>query len=45
MYVVLVYDISKADNGQKRYSHVFKACKKYLSHVHNSVFEGEIFKG
>ena len=44
MYVVLVYDISKTDNGQKRWSHVFKTCKKYLSHVQNSVFEGEISK-
>ena len=42
MYVVLVYDISKTDNGQKRWAHVFKTCKKYLSHVQNSVFEGEI---
>ena len=44
MYVVLVYDISKTDNGQKRWAHVFKTCKKYLSHVQNSVFEGEISK-
>lgn len=44
MYVVLVYDISKTDNGQKRWSHVFKTCKKYLSHVQNSVFEGEVSK-
>ncbi len=44
MYVVLVYDISKNENGQKRWSHVFKICKKYLSHIQNSVFEGEISK-
>lgn len=44
MYVVLVYDISQNNNGQKRWSHVFKICKKYLSHVQNSVFEGEISK-
>ena len=44
MYVVLVYDISKDENGQKRWSHVFKTCKKYLSHIQNSVFEGEISK-
>lgn len=44
MYVVLVYDISKMDGGQKRWSHVFKLCKKYLSHVQNSVFEGEVSK-
>lgn len=44
MYVVLVYDISKTENGQKRWSHVFKICKKYLAHIQNSVFEGEISK-
>jgi CRISPR-associated protein Cas2 len=44
MYVVLVYDISKEENGQKRWSKVFKICKKYLSHIQNSVFEGEISK-
>lgn len=42
MYIVLVYDISKTENGQKRWSHIFKICKKYLSHIQNSVFEGEI---
>lgn len=42
MYVILVYDISQENNGQKRWSQVFKQCKKYLSHVQNSVFEGEI---
>ena len=44
MYVVLVYDINQDNNGQKRWSHVFKTCKKYLSHIQNSVFEGEISK-
>ena len=42
MYVVLVYDVSKDENGQKRWLHIFKICKKYLSHIQNSVFEGEI---
>lgn len=44
MYVVLVYDVSQNNNGQKRWSHIFKICKKYLSHIQNSVFEGEISK-
>ena len=44
MYVVLGYDISQNNNGQKRWSHVFKICKKYLSHIQNSVFEGELTK-
>ena len=42
MYVVLVYDISQEKNGAKRWSKVFKISKKYLSHIQNSVFEGEI---
>lgn len=44
MYVVLVYDIAQDKNGQKRWLHVYKICKKYLSHIQNSVFEGEISK-
>lgn len=44
MYVILVYDISKIDKGQKRWNKVFKLCKQYLIHVQNSVFEGEISK-
>ena len=44
MYVVLVYDVSKEDNGAKRWSKIFKICKKYLTHIQNSVFEGEISK-
>ena len=44
MYVVLVYDIAQDKNGQKRWSHVHKICKKYLSHIQNSAFEGEISK-
>ncbi|MDE7339136.1 MAG: CRISPR-associated endonuclease Cas2 [Lachnospiraceae bacterium] len=44
MYVVLVYDVSQNNNGQKRWSHIFKICKKYLTHIQNSVFEGEISK-
>lgn len=42
LYIVLVYDISIDRNGQAVWRKVFKTCKKYLSHVQNSVFEGEI---
>ena len=42
MYVVLVYDISLEDKGTKRWRSVFKICKKYLIHIQNSVFEGEL---
>jgi len=45
MYVVLVYDIRGNDNGQKVLGKVFKTCKKYLTHIQNSVFEGEITAG
>ena len=39
MYIVLVYDVSQEDHGTKRWSKIFKTCKRYLTH---SVFEGEI---
>lgn len=43
MYVVLVYDIKITDNtGQKVMRNTFKICKKYLHHIQNSVFEGDI---
>ncbi len=42
MYVILVYDISGDENGQKVLPKVFKTCKKYLTHIQNSVFEGEL---
>ncbi|WP_099469957.1 CRISPR-associated endonuclease Cas2 [Konateibacter massiliensis] len=42
MYVILVYDICGEGNGQKVLNKTFKTCKKYLSHIQNSVFEGEL---
>ena len=42
MYIVLVYDVSQEENGARRWSRIFKICKKYLTHIQNSVFEGEI---
>lgn len=44
MYVILVYDIKSEDNGQKRWRNIFKICKRYLVHIQNSVFEGDITK-
>ncbi len=44
MYVILVYDISSDSNGPKRWKRVFGICKKYLTHIQKSVFEGEITK-
>lgn len=40
MHVILCYDIR-----QKRISKINKTCKKYLTPVQRSVFEGEITEG
>ncbi len=37
MYVILVYDVD-----QKRTSKMLKLCRRYLSWIQNSVFEGQI---
>lgn len=37
MYVILIYDI-----GEKRVGKMLKLCRKYLTWIQNSVFEGEI---
>lgn len=42
MYVILVYDIKMDEKGPRVLRRVFKICKKYLSHVQKSVFEGEL---
>ena len=42
MYVILVYDIKSDQGGAKVLAKTFKICKKYLIHIQNSVFEGEI---
>lgn len=43
MYIILVYDISVTEaEGKKILPKIFKACKKYLTHIQNSVFEGEL---
>lgn len=45
MYVILVYDINLEDKeGQKVLRNVYKICKKYLVHIQNSVFEGELLE-
>ena len=45
MYVILIYDISGENNGGNRLNKVFKTCKKYLTHIQKSVFEGELTEG
>jgi CRISPR-associated protein Cas2 len=42
MYIILVYDISSANGGEKRLGKMLKHCRKYLNWIQNSVFEGEI---
>lgn len=45
MYVILVYDINlEQKQGQKVLRNVYKICKKYLVHIQNSVFEGELLE-
>ena len=45
MYVILVYDIKMDEKGPRVLNKTFKTCKRYLSHIQNSVFEGEISEG
>ncbi|MDY3705991.1 CRISPR-associated endonuclease Cas2 [Vagococcus lutrae] len=45
MYVVLIYDIPLDDKGSKVSRNLFKICRKYLTHVQKSVFEGELTPG
>jgi len=40
MYIILVYDF-----GENRVAKALKTCRKYLTWVQNSVFEGEITEG
>ncbi len=42
MYVILVYDIKTDQGGQRVLNKTFKTCKRYLTHIQNSVFEGEL---
>ncbi len=42
MYVILMYDIALDEGGAKALRRIFKTCKKYLTHVQKSVFEGNI---
>lgn len=42
LYVILVYDIITDERGKKILPKVFKTCKKYLTHIQNSVFEGNL---
>jgi len=42
MYIVLIYDILSDEKGAKVSRDTFKTCKKYLTHIQKSVFEGNL---
>ena len=42
MYIILIYDIVMDKKGSKVLKNVFKICKRYLSHIQKSVFEGNL---
>ncbi|WP_459195787.1 CRISPR-associated endonuclease Cas2 [Wukongibacter baidiensis] len=42
MYVVLMYDIMMDEGGAKVQRRTFKICKRYLTHIQKSVFEGNL---
>lgn len=42
MYCILVYDVEMDEGGAKVLRNIFKICKKYLTHIQKSVFEGEV---
>lgn len=45
MYIILVYDINLESNeGHRVLRNSFKTCKKYLHHIQNSTFEGELLE-
>jgi CRISPR-associated protein Cas2 len=42
MYIVLVYDIIADEQGPRISRNVFKICKKYLTNIQKSTFEGNL---
>lgn len=42
MYVVLMYDIITDEGGARVHRNTFKICKRYLTHIQKSVFEGNL---
>ncbi|ABR48355.1 CRISPR-associated protein Cas2 [Alkaliphilus metalliredigens QYMF] len=42
MYIILMYDIMMDKTGAKVQRNTFKICKRYLTHIQNSVFEGNL---
>lgn len=44
MYIILIYDIIADDGGSRVSRNIFKICKRYLTNVQKSVFEGNLSK-
>lgn len=42
MYVIVVYDILTDEKSAYVSRNIFKTCKKYLTHIQKSVFEGDL---
>lgn len=42
MYIILMYDIISDEKGARVSRNIFKICKKYLTNIQKSVFEGEL---
>ncbi len=44
--VIVIYDIKTiAEGGQSRLVKIMKTCRRYLTHIQYSVFEGNITEG
>lgn len=44
MYVLLIYDIISDEKGPYISRNIFKICKRYLTNIQKSVFEGNLTK-
>lgn len=42
IHIILVYDITLIENGTTIWRKTFKTCCRYLTHIQNSVFEGDL---
>lgn len=44
MYILLIYDIIADEKGPFVSRNIFKICKRYLTNIQKSVFEGNLSK-
>lgn len=44
MYVLLMYDVLSDEDGARVSRNIFKICKRYLTNIQKSVFEGSLTK-